>query len=257
MSAKRNRLRVYYEVGKNEARSTRWQIWAHGTSFYLTNSAVGGLKMSLHGFDAQRPDSGQFHVRPFDRSGLVEASDVRLKAPNEGWPCRFEGSPTDEGRLAIRIRTTNRACSLSPPRAPPFPKPSSMRAAVDLPAGGWSADLDLTFQQLPASFTPADHHSSFLDVGHAGSSMRVPLPGPSGDGDPGFILRNEAGVVLRGRTRNRRFDVMPAPTDLLGRPMGGEPSPPPRQIAFGVDKDGVLWVVEDAEYWLYVRPLGQ
>jgi hypothetical protein len=33
-----------------------------------------------------------------------------------------------------------------------------------------------------------------------------------------------------------------------------DPSPPPRQIAFGVDDRSVLWIVEDAEYWRHVRP---
>lgn len=79
-------MRVYYEVGKDDVRSTRWQLWAHGTSFYLTNHTIGGLKVSLHGIDLLRPGSGQFHVRPSERGGLIQANDVHVQAPPQGWP---------------------------------------------------------------------------------------------------------------------------------------------------------------------------
>jgi len=253
VSAKRNRLRVYYRVGQDEPRSVRWQLWADRTSFYLVNEALGDLKISLHGFDPRHPAGGRFHVKPAHREGLLQSTSIVLtNNPEQGWPFRFRGFQTGDGRLAIRLRTTHRACLLSPPVTSP-PRPSSASATVKVPLPGWSADLDLTFQQLPATFVPANIYSSSVNVAHGGAEVQMGLPGPVGGGQAGFIVRNDVGVVLRGRTRYRRFDVEPTPPALEGQPIDAMTPSPTRQLAMGVDENSVLWIVEDASHWDYLR----
>lgn len=67
--SKKKRLRVYYGAGYGGvAESTPWHLWIDGTSIYLLNFALAGLKVSLHGDDPRHPNGRQFHIRP-DRMG--------------------------------------------------------------------------------------------------------------------------------------------------------------------------------------------
>lgn len=248
------RFRVYSVVGTDSRESSGWQIWAHDSSFYIVNEAVAGLKVSLHGVDASRAGSGRFHVRIEEpaRQGSIRVITPRFAPGDHSVP--FRGASTRYGRLAVRIRTTSRACSLGGLSAARS-RPSSVRASLPIPPPGWSADLDLAFQQVPRGLAGANNFEYSFNTGNYGSRIEVGIPGPLGSGRSGFAITTGRGIVLNGSFRNRRYDNEPTPVHLLGRPSSRDDGEADRQIALGVESDSILWIVEDTSHWAHVPTL--
>lgn len=158
---------------------------------------------------------------------------------------------------------TEAACRLGKPQSQRPQRKSSASALVPIPRPGWAADLDLTFQQVPAGFAVLDNFKRSYTVGWGDQRFSVALSEPPGElhrdalaslvlpdsyrpvpmATAGFRLEHEAGVVLRAETRNRRFDVMPTPENLA--PLIDASEKGRRSIRMGV-VDDLLWIVEDA-----------
>lgn len=243
--ASKNRLRVYHSVGAETPLSTTWLFFAHRTSFYLTNQELGGLKVSLHGRDQRHPSGDHFRIEPDPRSGraIVSTESVRLRPPRSGWPLRFVGSPVDLGVHAMRIRTTAGACALDQPLRAVEARASSARALVPPPPDGWAADLDLVFEQIPAKFVPVDTFPGSVAFGHAGAELEIGLRSDQPQSKPGFRLRNDHAVILRGETRHRRLDLHPTPPHLADD-AGDDPAEALRGVHVDVDDNGILWIIE-------------
>jgi hypothetical protein len=241
--AAKQRLRIYYRVGEETPQSTTWQLWAHGTSFYLTNLALGGLKISLHGWDSRHPSGAHFRVEPDPCSGkaIKTTNGVELLEPATGWPVRFTGKTGQFGDFAVRLRTTRGACELAPASSN-NQRPSSGLAKVPAPPPGWAADLDLEFEQVPAKFEPVNNSPMSLGFGHGDSRLELSLRSGSPADRPGFRVYNERGAVLRGETRRRRLDLHPTPKHIRAREVA--PASGQRGIVIDVADDGVLWIVE-------------
>lgn len=239
MSSKK-RFQVYVAVGTDAGLlSSTWQLWAHRTSFYLTNEDLGGLKISLHGLDLSHPSGAHFRVEPDPRSGkgLRGAGALGLLLPQSGWPLRFSGVPHPLGVHAIRIRTTPAACTFGEAPTPMPKRSSSVRMMIPPPPDEWAADLDFVFGQVPAKFEPVVAHPQWVTVGHAGSTIQV------GHGQSGFTLHNEHGVILRGDTHHRDLRQDPTPTHLQGNARE-DGTTSHRAVQIDVDQDGILWLVE-------------
>lgn len=232
-------LPVYFQVGTNGPVSTTWTLWAHETSIYVANRALGALKVSLHGLDQRHPSGGHFRVDLNVKGRKPEG--VALIDPRQGWPLRFDGTHTDLGYFAVRIRVTDIACALERPAVRAQKKRIAV-AALPVPPDDWAADLDLTFQQIPRSFEPVSTFSRHVTISSRGAYLQIGLYAPGEAA--GFRLHNEKGVVLRSETRMRRLDLYPTPSELAAT-LGGD-GPLERTMSIGVDDAGILWIVEDA-----------
>lgn len=241
----RDRVRVYYRVGDEPARSTTWQLWMHRTSVYFVNNAVGGIRVRLHGRDDRHPGAEHFRVEPDDRRNLGAESrgDVVLLPPADGWPLRFGGKRSALGQHAIRIRTTAPATDIPAPPATRGPRQSSATCVVPAPTPEWAADLDLVFEQLPRGLEPVGYRGPAFEFDHAGVHLAMPMRNPIAADRPGFLMRNTYGIVLRGETHLHRLDIYPTPPHLLV-PQAEASDSATRAIAIDSDDDGLLWIVE-------------
>lgn len=248
----KRRFSVYYRVGEQEPLSTTWQFWAHMTSFYLTNNALGGLKISLHGWDPRFPGGGHFRVEwdPRSGKGMSNSKTVALAEPRDGWPVRFDGAQRPKGVLAIRIRVARSACILDP--APPSSdRPGTVLASLPWPgsiAGReelYGTDLDLYFSQVPAGFDVVNEFPNFVEVGRANSKLFIAVPSRDPRAKPGFMIRNDRGVILRGSTTHHLLEDHPTPPRIQesAAPLSDAAV---RGIHIDVDDEGVLWIVEHA-----------
>lgn len=254
----KNRDRFYFNVGWPDLLSTRWYLWGHRSSFYFVNDALGQIKISLHGSDEDRGLKGRFHVRHERTTTIAHTGssdlgvEVLLVEPKQGWPCVFTGSQVEGGLLAIRMRITERACAIGPRMRLPI-KPNSVIASLVVPPQSWSQDIDIFFQQLPVGMlnTPIDKHYVEFSIGT--TNVQVAVGEPPAGRPTGFMIRTQTGLVLKSRFHLRRFNEVPAPVELLGRPTKENDAPAHRQIAVGIDNDSVLWFVEDASHWHHAR----
>jgi hypothetical protein len=245
----KKRVRVYHQVGQERPQSTTWQMWMHRTSVYLVNSALGSIKVTLHGIDTRHPGAEHFRVEPDPRRGLglISQRGIELLPPSRGWPVRFSGISAPLGDFAIRHRVTEQACVLAPPPPTFSGGASSMHARLPTPKPGWAADIDLVFEQLPRGMEPVGYRGQVVTVGHEGVQLIFPFPESEHHvvDEPGFLMKNTYGIVLRGRTRNRRLDLHPTPPHLLGPTVkAGEVAQ--RAVAIDADDQGLLWIVEQA-----------
>ncbi|MDO8151708.1 hypothetical protein [Isoptericola sp. b408] len=235
------RFRFYVFVG-NDGRqlSTAWYFWADATSFYLINVDIGGLKISLHGHDRRYLGEQHYRVQPMNgKHDIRRTSSVLLVAPRRGWPLTFSGRSTGDGELVIRIRITHAATCLSESPTPVPDRPSSAKIALPANLGGWANDLELTFSQVPQGWQPANTHDEWISVEHAGTTAYI------GRHQPGFMICNAQGAVLRANSRRRWTDWYPTPPHLCTPPPEGRSSDQ-RVVAVDVEEDGVLWIVEQA-----------
>ncbi|GAB4087062.1 hypothetical protein GCM10028784_36920 [Myceligenerans cantabricum] len=239
----KKRFRLYVNVGTDQGPlSSTWHLWAHRTSFYLTNADLGGLKVSLHGVDPRHPSGGHFRVEPDPRSGkgIKEAPALGLLPPRDGWPLHFPGVSQQLGVLAIRIRVTPEACALPDALTRVPRRASSARVTIPRPLDGWAADLDLVFGQIPEKFEPSSPYPDWVRVGIAGSTLQV------GQHESGFTIHNEHGAVLRAAPYHRRLQQTPTPDSMqCGAPEGVAVGR--RAVQFDVAPDGVLWIVEQVD----------